>query len=446
MFYLRGINGMIHKVEKFIAKHALITNRGKVLVALSGGADSVALLIALRKLGYSCEAVHCNFHLRGEESNRDEQFVKELCERLDTKLHITHFNTAEYARRQAVSIEMAARELRYRAFEELRAKSGAEAIAVAHHRDDSAETLLLNLIRGTGIRGLHGIQPRNGYIVRPLLCVSRAEILDYLKWRGESFVTDSTNLTSDYTRNKIRLEVIPKLSEINSSILESLAATATRISEAEKLYSKAVEEAIERVKRDNIIDIGLLQKEVSPATILFEILSPLGFNSTQVANIYESTASEGTRKVQGAEWAVIKERDRLVIAPNNEVCSFKECTATEGTTETPYGTLHITKKMFDGNIPREKHFACIDALKVKLPLKVRSTVAGDRFTPFGMRGSKLVSDYLTDRKRSILEKQRQLVVTDATGSIVWLVGERPAAQFCIGKKTKECIVLLWDKK
>ena len=150
--------------------------------------------------------------------------------------------------------------------------------------------------------------------------------------------------------------------------------------------------------------------------------------------------------MQGAEWAVIKERDRLVIVPNNEVCSFKECTATEGTTETPYGTLHITKKMFDGNIPREKHFACIDAIKVKLPLKVRSTVAGDRFTPFGMRGSKLVSDYLTDRKRSILEKQRQLVVTDDTGSIVWLVGERPAAQFCIGKKTKECIVLLWDKK
>lgn len=445
MFYLSNRIPMIHKVEKYIAKHALLTNGGKVLVALSGGADSVALLIALRKLGYSCDAIHCNFHLRGEESNRDEQFVKELCQRLNTKLHITHFNTAEYASEKAISIEMAARELRYRAFEELRAKSGAEAIAVAHHRDDSAETLLLNLIRGTGIRGLHGIQPRNGNIVRPLLCVSRADILDYLKWRGESYVTDSTNLTSDYTRNKIRLEVIPKLSEINSSILESLAATATRIGEAELLYSKAVEEAIKRVKRGNTIDTELLQQEVSPATILFEILSPLGFNSTQVANIYETTTSEGTRKVQGTEWTVIKERGRLVIVPNSELCSFKECVATEGVTETPYGTLHITKKMFDGNIPREKHFAILDAGKLKLPLTLRSTIAGDRFTPFGMRGSKLVSDYLTDRKKNCLEKQRQLVVTDATGSIVWLVGERPAAQFCVSEKTEECTVLMWEK-
>ena len=239
---------MIHKVENYIARHRLLTPGAKVLVALSGGADSVALLIALMKLGYRCEAVHCNFHLRGAESDRDEHFVQELCDSKGIRLNVTHFDTTAYAKENGISIEMAARELRYKLFEELRASSGAEAIAVAHHRDDSAETMLLNLIRGTGIKGLRGIRPKNGYIVRPLLCVGRTDILEYLKWRGEEYVTDSSNLTCDYTRNKIRLELIPLMAQINPSILETLAATASRVGECETIYSKAIEEAI--VARD----------------------------------------------------------------------------------------------------------------------------------------------------------------------------------------------------
>ena len=196
---------MKYKIEKYIEKHQLMEKESPVLVALSGGADSVALLLVLHNLGYKCQAIHCNFHLRGEESNRDEEFVTSLCKRLGIALDIVHFDTTEYAKSHGISIEMAARELRYDAFEKQRKLIGAQAIAVAHHRDDSAETLLLNLVRGTGIRGLRGIQPKNGYIIRPLLCVGREDIIDYLKWRGQDFVTDSTNLTSDYTRNKIRL-------------------------------------------------------------------------------------------------------------------------------------------------------------------------------------------------------------------------------------------------
>ena len=438
---------MIHKVEKYISKHNLIAYGGKVLVALSGGADSVALLIVLHRLGYKCEAAHCNFHLRGKESDRDEQFVKTLCQRLGIKLHVTHFDTAQEAQERGISIEMAARELRYIFFEKLRAEIGAEAIAVAHHRDDSAETLLLNLIRGTGIRGLHGIQPQNGYVVRPLLCVSRTDITEYLKWRGEEYVTDSTNLTSDYTRNKIRLEVIPKLGEINASILESLAATATRIGEAERIYSKAIDEAIARVKSGNVINIELLKKEVAPVTLLFEILSPLGFNSTQAANVYDTIDSDGTRRVDNGKWCVIKERRELVIMPCEE--PQEQCNAVlpcEGTFDTPHGTLHITKELFDGNIPRQRNCACIDADKAAQPLTLRHTANGDRFAPFGMCGTKLVSDYLTDRKKSAIEKQRQLVVTDANGTIVWLVDERPAAQCSVTSSTKEVIMLRWSNK
>ena len=437
---------MIYKVQRFIEKHRLLEPHDKVLIALSGGADSVALLVAMRKLGYACEAMHCNFHLRGAESDRDEQFVTTLCKRLGVQLHIVHFDTAGYASGKGISIEMAARELRYEAFEEKRKAIGAAFIAVAHHRDDSAETLLLNLTRGTGIKGLRGIQPKNGYVIRPLLCAGREDIIDYLKWRGEEYVTDSTNLTADYTRNKIRLEIIPKLKEINPSILESLDATAQRIADAELIYRKAVEEAITRVKNGNIIDIKRLKAEAAPTTLLHEILSPLGFNSTQVSNIASSLDKNSGITFSCGEWIVVKDRDALIITRNSHSDNFELTLSIERSVDTPTGMLYIEEKMFDGNIPKEPEIAFLDAERVQYPLTIRNTRVGDRFSPFGMRGTKLVSDYLTDRKRSIIEKQQQLVVTDASGEIVWLVGERPASPFCIGKKTKKILCFEWQRK
>ena len=437
---------MIYKVEEYIDRHKLLKRGDKVLVALSGGADSVALLIVLRKLGYKCEAIHCNFNLRGKESDRDEAFTKELCSRLSIVLSILHFDTKTYATQKGISIEMAARELRYAAFEKHRASTGAQAIAVAHHRDDSAETLLLNLTRGTGIRGLRGIQPKNGYIIRPLLCVGRDEILDYLKWRGESYVTDSTNLASIYTRNKIRLEIIPKLAEINPSIHASLAATAQRISEAEKIYSDAINKAIERVRKGNRISIAALTKEIAPATVLYEILSPLGFNSAQIDDISRSMQGEGAKQFHASEYSVIKDRETLIITQSNGFEQQDVVLPTEGIIETVQGTLAITPAEFNGDIPKHRNTACLDAEKLHLPLTLRNTRKGDRFAPFGMRGTKLVSDYLTDRKKSIFEKQMQLVVTDAKGEIVWLVGERPSSRCSIDKNTKKILSLEWDKK
>lgn len=424
----------------------MLSSGAKVLVALSGGADSVALLVALTKLEYNCEAVHCNFHLRGEESDRDESFVRQLCERKRVKLTIIHFDTTAHAKEQGISIEMAARELRYKAFEELRVSSGAEAIAVAHHRDDSAETLLLNLIRGTGIKGLRGIQPKNGHIVRPLLCVGRADILDYLEWRGENYVTDSTNLTCDYTRNKIRLELIPLMAEINPSILESLAATAQRVTEAELVYSHAIAEAAERVKQGNSIEITALMREPAPATLLHEILSPFGFNSTQVSNIFEALESDGSREIRNNGWRVIKEHGILTILPHNDNTPYSCSLSEEGSFAAPTGTLHVTSGTFNGDIPKESGYACLDADSIRFPLTLRTARTGDRFIPFGMRGSKLVSDYMTDKKRSTAEKEQQLVVTDADDTIVWLVNERPAAPFCVKESTKKVVQLKWKKK
>ena len=443
---LTYIRTMIYKVARFIEEKALMPHGAKVLVALSGGADSVALLLVLNKLGYKCEAIHCNFHLRGEESMRDEKFVRDLCERYNTPLKVVNFDTTGYAAEKKISIEMAARELRYDAFEKQRKESQAVAVAVAHHRNDSAETLLLNLIRGTGIKGLHGIQCKNGNIVRPLLCASREEITDYLKWRGESYVTDSTNLTTDFTRNKIRLNILPLMEEINPAAMESIALTAERVSESERVYAKAIEEGVSRVKKGNEIDIELLKREVSPQALLFEILHPLGFNGAQIKGIAAAMDSESGTTFACAAWKVVKNRHTFILAPVESEAMQPVTLIPDSEAETPFGTIKCTQHPFDGTIKKEKRFATIDCSKVQLPLTVRLWRQGDKFAPFGMRGTKLVSDYMTDRKMSLIDKERQCVVTDKKGYIIWLVGERPAAHCSTSNSTENAICLEWTAK
>ena len=234
---------MLNKVADFIAKHGLLSREGLHLVALSGGADSVALLLILKDLGYRIEAAHCNFHLRGEESNRDEEFVKNLCEEKGVPLHLIHFDTKGYADLHQVSIEMAARELRYGYFRQLRQDIGAEKVCVAHHRDDAVETLLMNLMRGSGVHGLTGIRAHHDEIVRPLLALSRQEIEDYLHSIGQSYVTDSTNLIDDILRNKLRLNAMPLLKTINPKASENIWKTACRMAEAERVFDAAMESA-----------------------------------------------------------------------------------------------------------------------------------------------------------------------------------------------------------
>lgn len=436
---------MVDKISKYISEHKLLSDGDKVIATLSGGADSVALLHILCRLGYNCIAVHCNFHLRGDESMRDQHFVEELCKHLNIPLYVIDFDTELYARENKLSIEMAARTLRYKEFEKIRLEESATAIAVAHHRDDSAETLLLNLMRGCGIRGLHGIRPKNGHIIRPLLCIGRNDILQYLQDRGIEYVIDSTNLSSDYTRNKVRLELLPLMAQINPSIEETIADTAERLAEAEEIYNQAIEEATGRVLSDSTIDISKLKQEKAPGTLLHELLSPYGFNSAQVRDILANIDSESGRRYKAAEWEVIKDRERLIITPKGEEFS-KIPLPQEGEVSTPYGLLRIDRNIYNGTIPKQRNIATLDTAKIEFPLTLRNTKKGDRFHPFGMRGTKLISDYLTDRKRSIIEKEQQLVVTDANDNILWLVGERPSAICSVGNNTTEVITLEWRKK
>lgn len=418
------------RVIRYIESEHLFSLNDKVLVALSGGADSVALLRILQHQGYPCEAAHCNFHLRGEESDRDEQFVRQLCCSFNIPLHIVHFDTNQYAKEKHISIEMAARELRYDWFQKIAEERKASVIAVAHHKDDSIETMLLNLIRGTGINGLLGIRPILGKIVRPLLCLNRQEIVEYLKSIHQSFVTDSTNLQDEYTRNKIRLNLLPLMEEINPSVKDSLIHTGNCLNDAAALYNYGIEKGKQQVLTDKGLDIKKLLEEPSPKALLFEILHPLGFNSAQVRDIFSSLNGQPGKQFHTKEWNVIKDRDFLLI--ENRQTTMDDLPPFELIREEmPYTPEFI--------IPRSKDCACFDADKLLETISVRKWTIGDSFIPFGMKGKKKVSDYLTDRKFSISQKERQWVMCSGE-KIAWLIGERTDNRFRIDEHTQRIVI------
>lgn len=421
---------MWSKVYEYIKKHKLLDINELYLVALSGGADSVALLFILREAGYRVHAAHCNFHLRGDEADRDEAFCVSLCERLGIELHRVHFDTRTYAELHKVSIEMAARELRYKWFEQLRTDIGAAGICVAHHRDDTVETVLMNLVRGTGLRGLCGIQPRHGFILRPLLGVSREEIEAYLANKGQEFVTDSTNLKADVVRNKIRLNILPMLRELNPAVSENIQRTAEYMTEAQRVLDSITESCKDR----KLLDLNELTKYGSSEYVVFEWLKNYGFNGTQIDQIMNAETGSIFTSTTGNDLLV--DRQRLIVEPSLKPMG-KMVIPEEGNYIIGNSTFRIRK--CSSYISKQKDLATLDASKVLFPLTVRRVEEGDRMVPFGMKGSKLLSDMMTDLKMTVFEKRRQLVVVDAQGLVVWAVGLRTDQRVAVTEDTTEVL-------
>lgn len=440
------------RVRRFIAKHGLLTNNGLHIVAVSGGADSVALLLILQRLGYRVEAAHCNFNLRGDESKRDEDFVRQLCDNNAIPLHLIHFDTKAYADIHHLSIEMAARELRYRYFEQLRKDIGAENVCVAHHRDDAVETLLMNLLRGTGIHGLTGIRPRNGHVVRPLLDASREEIVNFLDSIGQSYVTDSTNLVDDVLRNKLRLNVLPLLKTINPKASENIFRTACRIADAELVFNTAIESAKINVcpqgfidaEHAGAIDLAALRCEPSPEYVLFEILSPLGFSPDSIAQIANGLDGQSGRYFCSDTHELVFDRDRILVQKRQQQLPSLRIPEVGVYV---CGDVKLRVERVEGaDVSRRPDVATLDADLLTFPLMLRTVREGDRFVPFGMAGSRLVSDYLTDLKVSVFDKRRQYVVTDASGSVLWLVGLRTDNRFRVSDTTTATLRLSIEDK
>lgn len=436
------------KVGQYIAERQLLDGTSAVLVALSGGADSVALLCVLLELGYKVEAAHCNFHLRGDESDRDEAFCKDLCRKKNVPIHIAHFDTRAYAELHKVSIEMAARDLRYNYFSQLLGDLSFGAVCVAHHKDDSVETFLLNLLRGTGIDGLKGIAPKNGDIVRPLLCADREEILAYLGSIGQNFVVDSTNLEDDVQRNKVRLNVIPLLKQINPAASRNIAKAAERISDMIPIIDAAMSEARGRVCSESdgstTIDIAKLQLEISPETVLWNVLKDKGFSPSQVEQIASMRDARTGSEWTSATHSLTVDRGFMLVTPLSHKPQKSLRVQETGTyiyDETVKFSFSLTPVDAGFAVSRDADCVCLDAADIRFPLTVRPARNGDSFVPFGMRGRKLLSDFLTDRKVSLVEKRRQLVVADSDDRILWVAGIRPDNRFRIMETTRQALVL-----
>lgn len=424
---------MLSKVKDYIKKHKLLSLNNLYIVALSGGADSVALLLLLDEMGYKVHALHCNFHLRGEESDRDERFCEDLCLKKNIPFHRIHFDTLMYAETHKMSVEMAARELRYRYFEQLRKDIGAEAICVAHHQDDTVETVLLNLVRGTGLRGLTGIQPRNGAILRPLLCVTRTEIEAYLATKQQDYVTDSTNLETDFVRNKIRLQVVPLLRQLNPAVSENIVRTAEHLTEAQKVLDTVVD----TYKGSNQLDLCALQQVGSAEYIVFEWLKQYGFNGSQVQQVI--SAETGSIFSSPTGYEVLKDRDRLLVEPT--IMAFTPIRIPEEGTYVLPDDRRLNVRRSNPFVSKDSHEATLDARQVRFPLTVRRVEEGDWMIPYGMTGRKLLSDLMTDLKMSLFDRRRQLVVVDAQGAVVWAIGLRTDHRCRVTDATQEVIAI-----
>lgn len=443
----------VDKVAKFAADNGLLVKSGgKYIVALSGGADSVALALTLLELRYDVEAAHCNFRLRGAESDRDEAFCTAFCKNNGIPLHVAHFDTREFAALRKVSIEMAARSLRYAWFARLRTDVGAEAICVAHHKDDSVETVLMNLIRGTGIHGLTGIKPRNGNVERPLLCVGRCDIENVLAEIGQTFVTDSTNLETEAVRNKIRLELLPMMRRINPSVSDAVAATAGRLAEVSSVVDTMMSDSITRIlgqcHGDRLVFTAKQIEELpAPGTTLFTLLSKFSFTSAQIGQIRRAANGATGKTFYSSTHRLLADRGTIIIEPLDDDYTRPMAMPEDG--------LYVyggDTRLRVETIRRDEHFKLLksknifyaDASTVSFPLTVRRTERGDRFIPFGMKGSKLVSDYLTDIKMNLFDKRRQLVVTSADGRIIWLVNQRPDNRCRLTSETKFVLKITYE--
>lgn len=442
---------LLNKVEHFIKETAMLDKETPVLIGFSGGADSMALLDVLITLGYKCIAAHCNFHLRGDESVRDHEFARMTAREYGIPFKEIEFETTEYAAEKGISIEMACRELRYEWFEELLQVTEAQSIAIAHHQDDSVETFFLNLLRGTGIAGLTGINAINGNVVRPLSVVSRREIEDYLAVRNIDFITDSTNKEDIYLRNKIRLQLLPMLRDINPNANESILRTMGYLRETDKIYRHAIHEIRNKIVRiadeDVLISIAGLKQTIAPKSVLFELLREYDVSSIMISDIWNSLEGISGKQFFAGDYRIVKDRDDLIISRREDLSKLDQTVIPQGVSaiQVPLELRFELLDYFPGFvIPKDKNIACFDAEKLNYPLILRKWEQGDKFVPFGMRGMKKLSDYFSDHKYSLADKERAWLLC-SDGQIIWIIGERTDNRYRVTSATKKVLMIkLYD--
>lgn len=435
----------------YIRNYDLFKNDNRVLLAVSGGIDSIVMFHLFLKLGTDIGVAHCNFSLRDRESDLDEEFVKDFSDKNWIPFYTTRFSTKEYSASKGISVQMAARELRYSWFEKIREENNYDFIAVAHNRNDNIETLLINLIRGTGITGLSGMKPASKRIIRPILFASRNKIEEYAGQNRILFREDKSNSETKYIRNKIRHQVLPLLQEINPSVEETLDDTAGKLAGFDKIvtdYINGLRVQLSEKRDDAIIfDIEKLSEIKGNKALIYEIFSPYGITGATSGDLLNILAGGSGKQVFTKSHRMVVNRNELLVSPLET--KKKECYKINNHEDLLMVPGIVAERIIENDsnltIPESKNIASVDFDKIRFPLLIRSWESGDAFFPFGMKKKKKLSNYFIDLKYSLVDKERALIL-ESEGNIVWIIGERIDDRFKVSELTSRILQIEADKE
>jgi tRNA(Ile)-lysidine synthase len=444
---------MLQKFKQYIKQHHLFTPKDKLLIAVSGGVDSVLLCDLCQQAGYDFAIAHCNFKLRAEESERDETFVQSLAVKYGVQFFVTHFETQEFATQQKIGIQEAARNLRYDWFKAVAKQHNFTCVLTAHHADDSIETLLMNFFKGTGIKGLHGILPKENLsvnVVRPLLFAKKSEILSAATNLKLLFVEDSSNASNKYTRNYFRNELIPGLQKVYPTVQDNLLSNIERFAAVEELYQQAIDahkKKLIEIKGEEIhIPILKLQKVYPLSTIFFEIIKQYGFTSHQTNEAIALLDSETGRYIKSNTHTIIKNRKWLIIAPiDTQIASTILIEKGIDAIDFTGGKLIVKNLQIPNTVQAEKLNAQLDPAQIVFPLLLRKWKQGDYFYPLGMKHKKKLSRFFIDQKLSIADKEKVWVI-ESNKKIIWILGLRIDDRFKVTPKTTSVINFIYEPK
>ena len=433
---------MLQELAKHIDEHFPFLKSKKLLIAISGGVDSVVLTHLLHQLNFDISLAHCNFQLRGEESDKDEEFVKNLGKKLGISTHTTRFNTNEYAADNKLSTQLAARELRYNWFDKLSKEYSFEHLLTAHHADDNLETFLINLTRGSGLEGLTGIPPINGNIVRPLLVFSREEILNYAKQNNIEWREDESNSETKYLRNKIRHQVTPILKELNASVLKNFNKTIDHLKESQQIIDDKIEDITHEIisKEGDLLKINIekLLKLSNPKAYLYQLLKPYEFREWN--DVHNLIYAQSGKQILTKNYTLLKDRDFLLLLRTSEKSSIKEevYTIREENKEITVPIRLLLKRVQEKTDTNQKSIY-VDNELLSYPLKLRRWNSGDFFYPTGMLGKKKISKYFKDEKISIINKNKIWFLCSSKNEIIWIIGKRQDRRFLPTEKTTKLL-------
>jgi tRNA(Ile)-lysidine synthase len=436
---------MYHQFRKYIDDNQLFTQNDSLLLGISGGADSSVLLHLIDNAGYNFSIAHCNFNLRGSEADADQHFVEQLASKYGVDFHVVSFDTGRIAADKGISIEMAARQLRYDWFDQLCEQHGYNAVVVGHHLDDVLETFMLNLSRGTGIRGLSGIKSKAGRVVRPLLFATRNEIIEYAKSNNIEYRHDSSNDDVAIKRNKVRHQIIPLFEELNPAFKRRLSDTISYLSETESIFL----DRVENLKNELINTDGQLfkiqlsaLKELQPLKIfMYELLRDYGFNSDMVDELILATEQAQGQLFYSSSHRLVVDRYNLIISKISDQSTNDVFYIENGQSEIEK-PLEMSFSLADNHpdfiIPRSSRLAVLDFDKLSFPLLIRRWRNGEYFKPLGMSGFKKLSDFFIDQKMSIPEKENTWILV-SDNKVVWIIGKRIDDRFKLTADTKRIL-------